>query len=91
MPLGLTRFEPKHLKPALCRGHQVRPATSGVAKRAEREYQHQVSIVLIRSGDTAGQGVVRISANSGQPVTVRLIQSSGICMKLANYTIRVRI
>jgi hypothetical protein len=90
MPLGLTRFEPKHLKPALCRGHQVRPATSGEAKRAEREYQHQVSIVLIRSGDTAGQGM-RISANSGQPATVRLIQSSGICMKLANYTIRDRI
>jgi hypothetical protein len=50
MPLGLTRFEPKHLKPALCRRHLVRPATSGEGKRAEREYQHQVSSVLIRSG-----------------------------------------
>jgi hypothetical protein len=74
MPLRLTRFEPKHLKPALCRRNLIRPATSGEGKRAAREYQQQVSIVLIRSGDTAAQGVVRSPANSGQPATVRIIQ-----------------
>jgi len=38
-----------------------------------------------------GSGPLRILANSGQPATVRIIQSSDICLGLANCTARDRI